>query len=99
MSNLQPNNSVSVKLIGGEEAEIIADYMLDNIPELSVEDHESYLSLTVDNQTLRFDMESLSAEMGYPYSTSKFLAVLTTYKGDIEVGDDFVAVHVFSPNN
>lgn len=99
MHNIQANRSVSVKLMGGEEAEVIADYMLGKMEELNVEDFESYLALTVDDKDLVFEMDELSEEMGYSYTTANFLAVLTTYKGDIEVGDDFVAVRVFDPKS
>jgi hypothetical protein len=42
-------------------------------------------------------MDELTEEMGFPYSVAKFLAVLTTYKGDIDVGDNAVTIRVFAP--
>ncbi|GAB3100357.1 hypothetical protein G8770_04235 [Aestuariicella hydrocarbonica] len=97
MSELQGNNIVSAKLIWGEEAEIISEVMMDKVPGLVVEDNESYLSLTVDGKDLEFDMNEIAEEMGHAYSVGKFLAVLTTYKGDIDVGDDSVSIRVFNP--
>jgi hypothetical protein len=97
MPVLVGNNIVSAKLMGGEEAEVIADVMSAKLPGLVVEDHESYLALTTDGQDLIFDMDELTEEMGFPYSVAKFLAVLTTYKGDIDVGDNAVTIRVFAP--
>lgn len=97
MTQLVGNYSVSAKLIGGEEAEVIADLMLESVEGLSVEDHGSYLSLDADGKDLVFDMNEISEEMGSPFTVTRFLAILTTYKGEIEVGDDNVVIRVFSP--
>jgi MmoB/DmpM family protein len=99
MTKLVGNDSVSAKLIGGEEAEVIAETMLESVEGLTVEDHGSYLSLDLDGGDLVFDMNQISEELGFPYSVTKFLAILTTYKGEIEVGDDAVFIRVFSPQN
>lgn len=97
MTELIANNTVSAKLIGGEEAGIIADFMQEKMPQLVVEDHESYLSLCTAGESLVFDMNELTEEMGFPYTVAKFLAVLTTYKGEICVDDHAVSIHVFAP--
>lgn len=94
---ISENFSVSAKLIAGEEAECIADLMEECYPNLVVEDHQSYLSLTVDNEQLVFDMDDIAEEMGSPYSVTKFLAILASYKGDIDVGDNTVSIAVFAP--
>jgi MmoB/DmpM family len=99
MTELVANDSVSAKLMGGEEAQVIAEMMLESVDGLAVEDHGSYLSLNLDGGDLVFDMSQISEELGSPYSVSKFLAILTTYKGEIEVGDDAVFIRVFSPHN
>lgn len=99
MTELVGNDSVSAKLMGGEEAQVIAEMMLESVDGLAVEDHGSYLSLNLDGGDLVFDMSQISEELGSPYSVSKFLAILTTYKGEIEVGDDAVFIRVFSPQN
>jgi|GEM_PF-1153443 len=98
MIELTGNDLVSAKLMAGEEGEVIAALMAERVAGLMVTDHESYIDLSAVGCDLDFDMAAIGEELGFPYSVSRFLAVLATYKGDIEVGDDRVVIRVFSPD-
>ncbi|MFA7555474.1 MAG: MmoB/DmpM family protein [Spongiibacteraceae bacterium] len=91
------NFTVSAKFLGGEEAEIISELMQDLYPSIVVEDFGSYRALTVDGEQLVFDMGEIAEEIGSAYTVTNFLAILVSYKGDIDVGDDSITIKVFAP--
>lgn len=98
MSAITENFTVSARLMGGDDAEVIIDFLQENNPKLSVEDHGAYWSITADNEDLLFDMSEIGEAMGHPYSVSSFLAILASYKGEIDVRDDSVVIKVFAPH-
>jgi len=98
MSMITENFTVSAKLIGGEDAEAIVDLMRENNQKLAIENNGSYWAITAENEDLIFDMESISEELGHAFSVANFLAVLASYKGDIDVRDDSVVIKVFAPS-
>lgn len=97
MNSIHENFTVSAKLIGGEDAEAIVDLMRESNPLLSIEDNGSYWAITADNESLVFDMADISEALGHAYSVNNFLAVLASYKGEIDVRDDSVVIKVFAP--
>lgn len=92
MSMIAENHSVSVKLINGDEADIICDLMEELNDDLIIEDHATYITIQREREELRFPMDEIAEAMGRPYTVSNFLAVLATYKGYIEVNDDNVVI-------
>lgn len=92
MSTITENHTVSAKLMGGEQAGIICDLMEELYEHVDVIDSGSYVSIETQEPELIFDMAEISEVMGHSYSVSNFLAILTTYKGFIEVNDDNVVI-------
>ncbi|WP_373081292.1 MmoB/DmpM family protein [Zhongshania sp.] len=92
MSQIKENHSVSVKLIGGDEAGIICELMEDLFDDVVVGDMGSYMSIETQKPELVFDVADIAEAMGSPFSVSRFLAILATYKGFIEVNDDNVII-------
>ncbi len=98
MNPIKENFTVSARLIGGDDAEAIVDLMRENNPALAIEDNGSYWSITADNEDLIFEMDEIGEAMGHDYSVTKFLGILASYKGEIEVRDNAVAIKVFAPH-
>jgi|TARA_R110001583_G_scaffold174631_1_gene329102 hypothetical protein len=92
VSQIKENHTVSAKLIGGDEAGIICELMEELFDDVVVTDMGSYMSIETQNPELVFDVAEITEAMGSPYSVSRFLAVLATYKGFIEVNDDNVII-------
>lgn len=92
MSQINENHSVSVKLINGDEADVICDLMEELNNDLIIEDHGTYITIQREREELLFPIDEISEAMGRPYTVSNFLTVLATYKGYIEVNDDNVVI-------
>jgi hypothetical protein len=86
------NHTVSVKLMGGDEAGVICELMEELFEDVTITDAGSYISIETQAPELLFDMEEISEAMGASYSVSNFLSILATYKGYIEVNDDNVVI-------
>lgn len=98
MSAITENFTVSAHLMGGDAAEAIVELMQETDPALAIEDNGAYWSITADNEDLLFAMNAISEAMGHAYSVTNFLGILASYKGEIEVRDDAVAIKVFAPH-
>ena len=97
MNPIKENFTVSAKLIGGEEAEIIVELMREKHAELQIDDNGAYWSLTINHSALVFDMNEISEAMGHDYRVTNFLTILASYKGEIDVHDDGVVIKEFAP--
>lgn len=98
MSLITENFTVSAHLMGGDDAEVVVEVMQEINPALAVENNGAYWSITADNEDLLFDMSAIGEAMGHAYSVTNFLGILASYKGEIEVRDDAVAIKVFAPH-
>jgi hypothetical protein len=88
---LQESHKVSAKLMAGEEADaIVAAAYADN-PDISVEDHGSYISIN-GRERLEFTIERIEEELGRPYDVPTLLVVLASYTGRVDVEDDRVFI-------
>lgn len=92
MSQINENHTVSAKLIGGDEASVICELMEEMFDHVTITDMGSYINIETQEPELIFDANEIADAMGSPYSVSRFLAVLATYKGFIEVNDDNVII-------
>lgn len=98
MNPIRENFTVSAKLIGGEDAEAIVELMRENNSHLAIENNGSYWAITAEKEDLVFDMEEISEALGHSYTVTNFLAVLASYKGEIDVRDNSVVIKVFAPS-
>ena len=98
MNPIKENFTVSAKLIGGEDAEAIIDLMREKNSQLAIENKGSYWAITAENADLEFDMAEIGEALGHGYSVTNFLAVLASYKGEIDVRDNSVIIKVFAPS-
>jgi hypothetical protein len=86
-STLQKTHKVSAKLMAGEEADaIVAAAYADN-PDIEVEDHGSYITVS-GNERIEFVLGTITEELGRPYDLPALLVVLVSYTGQVDVEDD-----------
>lgn len=88
---LQATHKVSAKFMAGEEADaIVAAAFVDN-PDISVEDHGSYITINGHEQ-IEFSIETIIEELGRPYDVPTLLVVLASFTGQVNVEDDRVFI-------
>jgi MmoB/DmpM family len=88
---LHENHRVNARLMAGEEASAIAAAACMDNPSATVEEHGSYI--TISNEVrLDLNIKSIVEELGRPYDVPTLLVVLSSYTGQVEVGDDRVSI-------
>lgn len=88
---LHETHRVNVKLMAGEEASAIAAAACDDNPGATVEDHGSYITISGEVR-LDLNIKTITEELGRPYNVPTLLVVLSSYTGQVEVGDDHVSI-------
>jgi hypothetical protein len=79
-------NRVSVKLMAGEEAEAVAEAVMETQSHARVEDHRAYLAIEAPDE-LEIDVDRVSECLGRPYDVPTLLVILSSYVGRIDVQD------------
>ncbi|MGE0487545.1 MAG: MmoB/DmpM family protein [Gammaproteobacteria bacterium] len=89
--SLHVTQRVNAKLMVGEEASAIAAAACLDNPGATVEDHGSYLTISGEVR-LDLNIRTIAEELGRPYDVPTLLVVLTSYTGQVDVGDDRVSI-------
>ena len=88
---LHETHVVSAKLMAGEEADAIAAAACVDNPGATVEDHGAYITVTGTTR-LNFNIDTITEELGRPYSVPTLLVVLASYTGQVDVDDGRVSI-------
>jgi len=88
---LQETHRVNAKLMAGEEASAIAAAACVDNPSATVEDHGSYITISSEVR-LDLNIKTITEELGRPYDVPTLLVVLSSYTGQVDVGDDHVSI-------
>ena len=89
--------SVGICLMKSDEADATITHLLDQTPDLRVEDHVTYFRVMTESDIL-IDLREVSAYLGRDLPMSSFLVTLSAYFGQIDVDDTVLRVSSVSPN-
>jgi hypothetical protein len=88
---------VGICLMKSDEADATITHLLDQTPDLRVEDHVTYFRVMTE-QDILIDLREVSAYLGRDLPMSSFLVTLSAYFGQIDVDDTILRVSSVSPN-
>ena len=89
--------TVGICLMKSDEADATITHLLDQTPDLRVEDHVTYFRVMTE-QDILIDLREVSAYLGRELPMSSFLVTLSAYFGQIDVDDTVLRVSSVSPN-
>ena len=89
--------TVGICLMTSDEADATITHLLDQTPDLRVEDHVTYFRVMTE-QDILIDLREVSAYLGRELPMSSFLVTLSAYFGQIDVDDTVLRVSSVSPN-
>jgi hypothetical protein len=89
--------TVGICLMKSDEADATITHLLDQTPDLRVEDHVTYFRVMTE-QDILIDLREVSAYLGRDLPMSSFLVTLSAYFGQIDVDDTVLRVSSVSPN-
>jgi hypothetical protein len=80
-----------------DEADATITHLLDQSPDIRVEDHVTYFRVMTERD-IRIDLREVAAYLGRDLPMPSFLVTLSAYFGQIEVDDSVLTVSPVSPN-
>jgi hypothetical protein len=89
--------TVGICLMKSDEADATITHLLDQTPDLRVEDHVTYFRVMTE-QDILIDLREVSAYLGRELPMSSFLVTLSAYFGQIDVDDNVLRVSSVAPN-
>ncbi|MGH9006067.1 MAG: MmoB/DmpM family protein [Acidimicrobiia bacterium] len=89
--------TVGVCLMKSDEADATINHLLDQSPDIRVEDHVTYFRVMTERD-LRIDLKEVAAYLGRDLSMSSFLVTLSAYFGQIDVDESVLVISPVSPN-
>lgn len=89
--------TVGICLMKSDEADATITHLLDQSPDIRVEDHVTYFRVMTE-QDILIDLREVSAYLGRDLPMSSFLVTLSAYFGQIDVDDTILRVSSVSPN-
>ncbi len=90
-TGVQESNWVGVKLMGGEEAEAVAEVVAETHPQAKIEHYPAYISIEVPDR-LDIELERVGERLGRPYDAPTFLVILSSYHGRVNVEDERITL-------
>ncbi|MGH7962224.1 MAG: MmoB/DmpM family protein [Candidatus Binatia bacterium] len=87
----QAPTKVSLKLMAGHEADAVASVLATAYPHAVIEHFPAYISVEA-RETLRLQIPQVAALLGDDYDVTRFLVILSSYVGTINVDDDDVVL-------
>jgi hypothetical protein len=81
-----------------DEADATITHLLDQSPDIRVEDHVTYFRVMTERD-IRIDLREVAAYLGRDLPMPSFLVTLSAYFGQIEVDDSVLTVSPVSPND
>jgi hypothetical protein len=88
---------VGICLMKSDEADATITHLLDQTPDLRVEDHVTYFRVMTEDG-IRIDLREVSTYLGRDLPMSSFLVTLSAYFGQIDVDDTVLRISPVSPN-
>jgi MmoB/DmpM family protein len=89
--------TVGICLMKSDEADATITHLLDQTPDLRVEDHVTYFRVMTEEDIV-IDLREVSAYLGRDLAMSSFLVTLSAYFGQIDVDDTVLRISSVSPN-
>ena len=83
--------TVGICLMKSDEADATITHLLDQTPDIRVEDHITYFRVMTE-QDIRIDLREVSTYLGRDLPMSSFLVTLSAYFGQIDVDDSVLTV-------
>jgi hypothetical protein len=88
---------VGICLMKSDEADATISHLLDQTPDIRVEDHVTYFRVMTERD-IRIDLEEVAAYLGRDLPMSSFLVTLSAYFGQIDVDDTVLVISPVSLN-
>ena len=85
------DGTVGICLMKSDEADATITHLLEQSPDIRVEDHVTYFRVMTE-QPLQIDLREVGAYLGRDLSMSSFLVTLSAYFGQIDVDDSVLTV-------
>jgi len=85
------DGTVGICLMKSDEADATITHLLEQSPDIRVEDHVTYFRVMTE-QPLQIDLREVAAYLGRDLSMSSFLVTLSAYFGQIDVDDSVLTV-------
>ena len=89
----QTQTKVALKLTAGHEAEAVVSVLAAAYPQAVIERFPAYISVE-STETLRVPITQVAEALGDEYDVTRFLVILSSYVGTINVDDDSVVLTV-----
>jgi hypothetical protein len=83
--------TVGICLMKSDEADATINHLLDQTPDIRVEDHVTYFRVMTE-EGIRIDLREVSTYLGRELPMSSFLVTLSAYFGQIDVDDSVLTV-------
>jgi hypothetical protein len=93
----QDGGTVGICLMKSDEADATISHLLDQTPDIRVEDHVTYFRVMTESD-IRIDLEEVAAYLGRDLPMSSFLVTLSAYFGQIDVDDTVLVISPVSLN-
>jgi hypothetical protein len=93
----QDGGTVGICLMKSDEADATISHLLDQTPDIRVEDHVTYFRVMTERD-IRIDLEEVAAYLGRDLPMSSFLVTLSAYFGQIDVDDTVLVISPVSLN-
>jgi hypothetical protein len=87
----EPRSKVALKLMAGQEAEAVATVLAASHPSAIVEHFPAYISVEAPDK-LSVQISQIGELLGSDYDVTRFLVILSSYVGTINVYDDSVVL-------
>lgn len=82
---------VSMKLMAGQDANAVVSVIARDYPAAVIEHFPAYISVAA-SETLRLRMACIADLLGAEYDVTRFLVILSSYVGVIDVDDESVTL-------
>lgn len=89
--------TVGICLMKSDEADATINHLLDQSPDIRVEDHVTYFRVMTE-AGIRIDLREVGAYLGRDLPMSSFLVTLSAYFGQIDVDDTVLKISPVSPS-
>jgi hypothetical protein len=83
--------TVGICLMKSDEADATISHLLEQSPDIRVEDHVTYFRVMTE-RPLQIDLREVAAYLGRDLPMSSFLVTLSAYFGQIDVDDSVLTV-------
>lgn len=91
------SGTVGICLMKSDEADATITHLLDQSPDIRVEDHVTYFRVMTERD-IRIDLREVAAYLGRDLPMSSFLVTLSAYFGQIDVDDSVLVISPVSPD-